>query len=285
MNKWLIYLKERSPLPVLLLLATGMIAYPMLLIGKMNWFTFLGTILINVFIFIMMRLGDELKDFEKDKIMNPTRPLPRGLILVSEMQNLFYAIYLILIIASGILLTYNKLLGFSMLAVTSTLAYLMYKEFYYGHKLEERPFLYALTHQIIVFPLYAWAGLTYLPELKGNELFLLWVLANFGTSFTYEICRKLDPNAHELAKTYAHHYGRPVTVIMCLILILIFTLAATQIGIGWIVIPMAALLILSLLKWLNNPESFKAVEGLAALLSLVTLWGPSLRLIYLHWSL
>lgn len=88
----------------------------------------------------------------------------------------------------------------------------MFREFYIGKTLNNQPMLYAFSHQLIVFPIHAWVALAMNEKLLHNSYFQGWLLANFGASFTFEICRKLDPSAHKLAQTYAHHYGRKLTV-------------------------------------------------------------------------
>ena len=101
-------------------------------------------------------------------------------------------------------------------------------------------------------------------------------MANFGASFTYEICRKLNPNAHAMAQTYAQHYGPMKTVLMSCVFITVMALGSFITGFGpWMVIPLL-LLVAMLLQWLKKPENFKKIEGLAALCGIIIAAAPAI---------
>ena len=275
-RRFITYLNERSPLPAISFLALGITLSSMAMRDSFDWAHLILGLVINNLLFIQMRLGDELKDYETDKIINPTRPLPRGLLTTKEVHRLL-VLFLVVLLATGFIIfsTKSSIGGLSLLIGTA-LSWLMFKEFYIGHKLEKTPMLYALTHQIIVFPIFAWSGLTSDMSLIHNQLFQGWLLANFGASFTFEICRKLDPNAHQLARTYAHHYGKTLTVILCGVFMTLSGIGAFFAGVAWYSIPALILLFLSLLVWKNHPEKHKWPAGLSALSSAVILWSPAI---------
>ena len=90
MENYLTFIKERVPVVANLILALGMIfSVGALNEAYMNWFdgVFIG-ITLMAFI-IELRFMDELKDYEKDKIAHPDRPLPRGLVSKNKYLNLF----------------------------------------------------------------------------------------------------------------------------------------------------------------------------------------------------
>lgn len=284
MNRFMTYLNERSPLPALTFLSAGIVCSAMAVLQEFQWPLFIGAILINNLLFIQMRLGDELKDFETDKIINPTRPLPRGLYKTSEVMRIL-EVLLSLLIGLGLLIGVTlSVPGGCALVIASIFSWLMFKEFYISHTLDKSPMIYAITHQVIVFPLFAWPGLTQDPTLFESKIFLGWLLANFGASFTFEICRKLNPSAHELAKTYAHHYGRTKTVVFCAIFMTISAIGACYAGFGiysWVAL---SILLISLLLWHQKPEMYKLPAGLSALSSAVILWSPFVMWVLKVWS-
>jgi hypothetical protein len=285
MKRFMTYLNERSPLPALTFLSAGIALSAVAIDQSFSWVILVLGILLNNFLFIQMRLGDELKDFETDKQINPTRPLPRGLFQTSEVQRLL-EIFLTILIASGLVIgVLYSALGGSALVIASIFSWLMYKEFYISHTLDKSPMIYALSHQIIVFPLFAWPGLTLNPTLITDKIFLGWLLGNFGASFTFEICRKLNPSAHELAKTYAHHYGRTRTVLFCLIFMTISAVGSYIAHIHLYALPALSVLLISLVLWHQKPEKYKLPAGLSALSSTVLLWTPAIMWIYRIWSL
>lgn len=284
MKRFITYLNERSPLPALTFLSAGIAASPMAINQSFNWPIFVLGIIVNNFLFIQMRLGDELKDFDTDKIINPTRPLPRGLFSPEEVLKLL-KIFLCLLVWAGLLISiFLSPIGGFALILASVFSWLMFKEFYISHTLDKSPMLYALTHQVIVFPLFAWPALTANPSFIENKTFLGWLIANFGASFTFEICRKLNPSAHELAKTYAHHYGRPSTIFYCLIFMLVSAFGAYMAGFSTVSWSALALLLISLIIWNSKPDQYKIPAALSALSSAIILWSPCVQYLMTIWS-
>lgn len=284
MKKWLTYLNERSPLPALTFLSLGIGLSTSTGLGIFDGLALLMVVVLNNLVFIQMRLGDELKDFENDKIINPTRPLPRGLLTTEQVSKALLILFFILTLAALCVGVFFSWQGGVAFLICPIFAWLMYKEFYIGKGLSKEPMLYALTHQVIVFPLFGWFGLALAPELITNPFFIGWLLANFGVSFTFEICRKLNPNAHKLAGTYAHHYGPSKTVFFIAILML-YTLLGAYVGnFFWFALPPVVLLLLSLLYWIKNPSKYKIPAGLSALNSIISLWAPAIIWAIKRWA-
>lgn len=283
-KKWTTYLQERSPLAALGFISAGIAISSMAFLGKFSTEVFILGLIFNILILVQMRLGDEIKDFEKDKVMHPTRPLPRGLLTISEVYKALLGI-LFLNIVVGISIGIFKLwYGGAGLILSTVFAWLMFKEFYIGEKLNKEPMLYALTHQVIVFPIHAWVGLTLDPNLLHNKLFMGWLIANFGASFTFEICRKLDPGAHKLAQTYAHHYGRKLTALICTLFILISAYGAKMADFHMASWPVLILLWISLILWISKPHLFKLAAAFSALSSVIILWAPAVEWLINKWS-
>lgn len=99
--------------------------------------------------FFKLRLYDEIKDYEHDKIHNPTRPLARGLIPLSEVKWLIAVIILLELIFSA-----NA--GFSTLFVmfiAIVYSLLMYNEFFIGDLIRPHLTTYAIIHTVVTVPL------------------------------------------------------------------------------------------------------------------------------------
>lgn len=276
LTKIRIYLRERSPIAALSFLSLGIGLSTMAINQSYDLTLLMIGLVLNNLIFIQMRLGDELKDYEIDKIINPTRPLPRG--LIQPKQILFYLkVVLTILVGSGITLSLTySLIGGSTVIISTIFAWLMFKEFYIGKTLDKSPIIYAFTHQIIVFPIFAWTGLCLNTNLITNNIFIGWLIANFGASFTFEISRKLDPNSHKLANTYAHHYGRIVTLVFLSIFIITSLYGTHLAGTMTYSLPILSLVFIGLLHWLKNPEKYKIPAGLSAISSAVILWTPAI---------
>jgi len=102
-SKWMTYLKERSPLPALLGLSAMAAISSLGFRSEFSLSLFLCGIIFNTLIFIQLRLGDEVKDYEKDKIVNPTRPLPRGLLSPAEVARAMNLVVVALLLGSCLL--------------------------------------------------------------------------------------------------------------------------------------------------------------------------------------
>jgi acyl-CoA synthetase (AMP-forming)/AMP-acid ligase II/4-hydroxybenzoate polyprenyltransferase len=282
-NKWKTYIKERSPLSALMPLAAMAAISSLAFKREFDWKIFLISIMANTLIFIQLRLADELKDFEKDKVVNPLRPLPRGLLTTHEVRTAMKFIILsILAISLYVGINYH-FIGAVLLSISTIFGLLMYHEFFIGKELNKHPMLYAISHQIIVFFIYGWTALSIDPTLLENRLFQGWLLANFGSSFNFEICRKLNPQTHPLAQTYLQFYGPPKTAFFSFIFIGLMLIGSFLGGFGILTFLPLTILAVTLLKWLKDPSIFKKVEAFTALSGLFINLGPSLIWIYQLW--
>jgi hypothetical protein len=278
MNKWAVFFKERAPIASYFLMCLGP-SLSSIFINQKKFdlnilFTFFG-----LFVFFnVLRMMDEYKDYHKDVIAHPARPLPRGLIDLKEFKvgiNL----------GLGLMLTFNcslYLIGlktsFYLYSLVVVHLWLMYKEFYVGEWLNKFPILYAITHQLILISLMLFSLSTIRDQALAfhriDWVFSLSVLFSF---FTYEVCRKLDPNAHELLKTYRHMYGLNGVILIVSILILFHLL--TLIYFYWaspiqLIFEFLLFLVLTFLFLLKAEKiKFKLVEAFATLNLIVFLYS------------
>ena len=282
-SKWMTYLKERSPLPALLGLSAIAAISSLAFRSEFNLGLFIAGIIFNTLIFIQLRLGDEVKDFEKDKIVNPTRPLPRGLLSPTQVAKAMNLVVVLLVLASISIAKIYTVEGGILLGLSTLFGWLMYHEFFVGEKLNKSPIFYALTHQVIVFFIYGWVGSSFDKTLLQEPIFQGWLLANFGASFSYEICRKLNPSAHKLAQTYAQHYGPYKTALISMVFISLMTIGSFMAGFGiWMIAPILTLIFV-LLKWVKQPQNFKQVEGMSALCGLIVALAPAIQWLIRSW--
>lgn len=148
--RWLRFIKERfDPLSHLvmmgLFIAAFMINVNFLELGA------LGTIqkaLLCIFVFLFflkLRFYDEIKDYETDLVINPTRPLPRGLLSLYQVKRAIeWTILFELVILMGL---GGKALIMGIVAIAYSL--LMYKEFFIPHKIRPLLTTYAMSHTFV----------------------------------------------------------------------------------------------------------------------------------------
>lgn len=214
---WIAYIKERCPMASYVLLSLGLAWAPQVLSGlKPEVFGILWASLLMFTFFIVLRLMDEVKDYHKDVIAHPERPLPRGHLELSDAQKGVQGGLLTMGILSVLTFIFFGLTSGMMMASTTFYLYLMYREFFCGKTLEQFPILYAASHQAILFLLAATAASCHSFFAKQETFssfqspplgFFLAAIQIFPAFFAYEIGRKMDPNAPSILRYYRGVYG------------------------------------------------------------------------------
>ena len=95
MNRWWTYQKERFPIaahgPLIAAFSASAVGYSSLLRGEGSH-RLLSSYLIAFFVslgsFLLLRIADEFKDAEEDARHRPYRPVPRGLVKLSELKQI-----------------------------------------------------------------------------------------------------------------------------------------------------------------------------------------------------
>lgn len=154
LHAWAAYFAERTPLSVYVLLAAGPCASAAGL-GLRQLIHAVGTDLRfdialadTLLLLVLLRLMDDVKDYGKDQVCHPDRPLPRGLLSIGAAERGVLLLLSVLVALSALLAgIYGRLHGALALVVAAYVC-AMYYEFGMGAWLAARPFLYALTHQV-----------------------------------------------------------------------------------------------------------------------------------------
>jgi 4-hydroxybenzoate polyprenyltransferase len=274
MKRWLTYMKERSPVaPLLLLGLGGALSGEAMGLHKPSAGP-VGLVLLGIFLFLFLtRLMDERKDLEKDTVAHPTRPLPRGLIAVAEVERAIPLGTVALFALAGVFALVADWRAGVLYAISVAWLWLMYREFYVGEALGKMPMAYALSHQVVLFPLFGFAIAATSPEVALTPMAAAYCTGVLGAWMTYEIARKLDPNAHPLLKTYLSFYGPAKTTALLVVFPCVAAFGAWALGLGKLLWPIDALAALAALLVVIRPASFKVVEGVATLVLIAHLWS------------
>jgi 4-hydroxybenzoate polyprenyltransferase len=175
----------------------------------------LATILAAVF-FFRLRLFDEIKDHPVDVLVNPDRPLARGLVRVGEARR---AVWLLAALELAIVaVTARAALAAWAGAFLYSVA--MYREFGIGAWLRPRLELYALTHTMVA----AGVGVVVASIALGAPLHALpspvWLFApaNWALFNVFEFSRKTFASTEERAgvESYSSRWGPRGAVILSL---------------------------------------------------------------------
>lgn len=275
---WWTYLKERSPLPVIATLGLlQALSSNYLFRQELDAAGILLSTACLTTLFVLMRMMDEIKDYQKDLIAHPERPLPRGLLAPSQVRR---AIQLLTggLLATGVLLFFSRSpeSGATLLFTVGYLL-LMYKEFFCPTFINKNAFVYAISHQVILIPMYFFSVGMVSPEMAFSMRTFWFALTGLGASFAFEISRKLDPGAHPILKTYLTVYGRTACVVAIVLALGLLTVSAWQIGVPHLVWPAVGLLLLLLPLLYFRPERFKLIEAASALVGLVQLLSVTIN--------
>lgn len=273
MGPWLTYLKERFPLPVYVLLVGGMAASGSRLAGapviSLAFFaSFAGLLLF----FGVLRLMDELKDYAKDRLAHPERPLPRGLLQRETVRKVILGLVGLMTVYGAALVWFSVAASALYLFITLYL-WLMYQEFYAGEWLGRRPLLYAVTHQIILLPLCALPVAVAGGDWRG--LGMHYGALVLGAFFSYEVSRKLDPKAHPILGYYRQLFGVGGCLAIVGVCSLLSLWASAALDLSFLTVPFSMLLILSF-SFLSR-GGHKLVEAVASLSLLVHIWSILLK--------
>ena len=168
---------------------------------------------LTLLFFFLLRVADEFKDLKKDRRYRPERPVPRGLISLTELGAAGVAAGIVqLALAVWIDATL-------ILVLLGAWAYfgLMWVEFFVPEWLDRRPVLYMLSHMVIMpaIALLA-AGCDWAAAAATPPAGLAWFLgASFFGGLVFEIGRKIRaPDGERTGvETYSKVWGRTRAVI------------------------------------------------------------------------
>lgn len=230
------YLQERFPLgahgPLVVAFAGGVACASAALRGAEGpgWPAVIVAVVVAIGFFFQLRVADEWKDAETDRLYQPERPVPRGLVTLRELT---LAALLVAAVQVGLALWLDVRLGAVLLAVWA-FGGLMTVEFGARDWLRARPLATLLTHAPIVPFIDAFAVSS---DVLGNGAAypagVGWLIgvSLFGGSVV-EVGRKIRQPADERpgVETYSARWGRGRAVALFLLVL------AASLGCGLLVI-------------------------------------------------
>ncbi|MBA2405654.1 MAG: hypothetical protein H0V66_12830 [Bdellovibrionales bacterium] len=208
---------------------------------------------------LLIRIMDEFKDFEDDKRNFPTRPLPSGKVLPSDLKVLAG-----ICVASILLLSLTSLNLFLFGLCTLGFTVLMLKWFFIEEQMRKSLPLALVTHHPIVFfnIVYLLLGLIEtFPALDWSKAYLILPVALIFTN--WEISRKIrTPQGETDYTTYSKIWGPRVAITFSLLLqltytvtvYLIFNQLATPFFLRVVFLGLMAIMYIPSLRFLINLE-------------------------------
>ena len=219
MRRLLAYAGERFPLaaylPMILLAAGAAIGYSRVARDAPGFSppaTFLVTAFTLLAAFFALRVADEHKDADVDRVTRPELPVPRGLVTLRELRVAASVLAMAALVANG-LLSPVLLLPLAGVALWLTL---MTREFFAREWLRGQPAVYLASHMVIMPLLLLYATATDWMTAGAGAPRSLWLFlaASYATGLVLEIGRKIRSPGEERpgVETYTESWGRPRAV-------------------------------------------------------------------------
>lgn len=223
-HRWPIFIRERfSPLSYFPMVAVFLATHYALVaqIDPAAKTTLVSSMLLAVGVmafFFMLRLYDEIKDYETDLKIHPTRPLPRGLVTAAQLKTATLACLITELICFGLL----GLQPFIGMIIAIGYSLLMYGEFFASKYIRARLTTYAIIHTavVVLLSLAIFSALSshFIWQLSPSVYF--FALSNWCLFNIFEFGRKTFSSGEEQhnVDSYSKIFGRFGAV--CLVIIM-----------------------------------------------------------------
>ena len=211
-RNWSIFVAERFPLavhgPMVVLFTMGNFVTAAHLAGvAFDPLRFAASVMLIFSLFFRLRCFDEIKDYDVDLLINPNRPLARGLLQISQVQQLLLSLTLFEVALSATLGIY----AWCAHAVAITYSILMYKEFFIGRWLRPHLTSYGVAHTLVAAVL----GMSIAAAATGANIvdlprpFIWFCALNWSMFNLFEFARKTFAIAEERpnVQTYSALFG------------------------------------------------------------------------------
>lgn len=207
-----IYQRERFPLGrtslLVLVFSAASVSVSAHLAGRATpgWPSYAAAFLVTLLFFFQLRVFDEIKDGEDDRRYRPERPIPRGLVTLKQIIELGLATVPVAVAACWAIDARLLIL----LGIVWGWMLLMAVEFFAPAWLKARPFLYMVSHMLIMPAIdLLVTGFEWLPHGSAPVGLALFLLLSFTNGCVLEIGRKLwaPENERTGVETYSALMG------------------------------------------------------------------------------
>jgi 4-hydroxybenzoate polyprenyltransferase len=169
-----------------------------------------------------MRLYDEIKDYELDCEINPTRPLPRGLLSLTDVKKGIVTCIILEII------TFIPLGLNAVLTLLGAILYslLMYKEFFIPKLIRPHLTTYAVMHTVVTIPM----GLSIFVAATGKTFntlpseFIYFIFSSWFVFNIFEFGRKTFTSEEE--RNAVESYSKIFTKFGAVLLVVVMSVLA-----------------------------------------------------------
>ena len=188
-----IYQKERFPVLknglLILILSVSTLCFSGILQNNFTFPKFSEIIIVFIIMFIFflqLRIADEFKDFEEDSKYRPYRPVPRGVITLSELRNIGIYGFLLQIL---LIYLFNKDI-FIIFFIVYFYMFLMTKEFFVHKWLNEHQAVYMFSHMLVMILFHLFIIIYHFGFFPGGN-YIPYVSAYLVIGFLNGMCTEI----------------------------------------------------------------------------------------------
>lgn len=208
-----VYCRERFPLPsyglITALFALCGLSLSSALrtgIAQFSIWQYTVAFVVTISLFFQLRVADEFKDNSDDCRYAPERPVPRGLVSLSELRNLALMLGVWQLVFC---LLFKPLLTFYLAMIWGYFA-LMSREFFVSAFLRRHPIYYMLSHMfILVFSDLFITAVDFVGTSGPSPSLLFFLCGSFANGMVIELGRKIKcpENEREGIESYSKALG------------------------------------------------------------------------------
>lgn len=263
LSRWFTFTMERFPLFDHTLMIVLFVGGHLVLVraneGSIDYTSATLVFLAIFAFFFKMRLYDEIKDYELDCEINPTRPLPRGLLNLSDMKKgIVTCIILELLFFSP--LGVNAI---TCLSIAILYSLLMYKEFFIPKIIRPHLTTYAVIHTVVTVPMgiSIFSAMTKRLPNDLDRTYFLFVLCSWFVFNIFEFGRKTFTTEEErnAVESYSKIFTRhgAVALVVSMSFLALYMLYNIQEALSYAQLILSALLcLIGLVFSFSDDEKF-----------------------------
>lgn len=232
------FIKARVPiLPYTLFAALISTAPLFLLHAKFNLLSIVLSFLGVLLILIQMRLLDDVQDAEIDKIAHKDRPFASGTLSSNDGQRMAGWLQLAILVFAVIILLIGSYTAFFFYLASAVYIWNDYKGFYFPEWMHNHPITAFILGQLVFFPLIFFCFALIDEKKAFDDESIAYAFLVFSALIICDIARKLNPKAHPILQNFVHLMGYRRVFFALMPILLVSTIIAGTLGLGWILYP------------------------------------------------
>lgn len=277
-NRWMTYLAEAYPQIPWALIAAGLAVSGNKLSGKPLNLTYILVIFAALWIFfLVVRLILDRQTLEKDRLANPKKSLPRGILSVPEVSTAINGLQLFLIgFAVLIAIAIHFTTGLWLILLVAY-TWLLEKYFFVPKLIAGYPFFQILFHQLYAWPLAYFVISAHIETDSSYYILISWLFGTllFSALCIYELSRQLNPQSHPIQATALNFYGYKAVFAFACFFLFTSLMCALLLNLSAILLPLVISLFISFVILFFNHRLFYVTKFAAEISLIAHSWAAT----------